>query len=258
MKCIYCNTELNRGDVYCYRCGNRVADSMDKTTGSDTGKSNMILIGVIAGLVIIIMFLVFKFIIFSDKNISLDQVNPQSSSAQRDTISQDVTGTNEEGSGVSDNNQAIDKQQYAPPVFTSIEVSSTRGTDVSSRGEVVDYNKYYLMDGIMWNCWTPNRHYDYAPFIILRADSPQRVNGIRFTDGYFKSMETYTRNRRIATVEILYNGGSMIYVCREHVFGKMQDVVFPYPVDTDFIRINIKDTLYGDWLDICVSEIAVY
>lgn len=271
-RCTNCGAPMEADAVFCAECGTRIPQTapvqntpvrpvyenpvmqtpqpaVPKTKALNT--TSLILLGVIGVFAVVLIVLLLKmFVLDSPKTEPANEASNAAAEVTAQPSELDNATTTDQTNAAS----AVP----APPVFNKVEVSSTRGNDVSSKGEVVNYHSSYLVDGIMENCWTPNRHQDSAPWIILRADTLQHVTGIRFTDGYFKSMETYTKNRRIAKVEISYKGGSMIYDCTEHVFGQMQDVVLPIPVDTDYIKINILDTLSGEWHDICVSEIQVY
>ena len=292
MICPKCNAQVDDNALFCGECGCKLekpsepvqqsapqysappqsapqysAPQQSIPQHSSNKQGNTILTAVIIAAVCVIAVLIgiiLKITVFDTNKNDTVAVNttqqsqtqssaaPASAEPQNNGISLDVSNSGQEP-------QTAQVQAYLPPVFPIVEVSSTRGYDVSERtGETVYYYKEYLTDGIMTNCWTPNRHTDSSPYILLKAPNMQTVHGVQFADGYFKSQETYTRNRRISRVEIVYNGGSMIYDVTEHVFGQMQNVVFAQPVQTDFIMIKILSTIYGDWLDTCVSEVAVY
>ena len=94
--------------------------------------------------------------------------------------------------------------------------------------------------------------------MTLFADTKQYVTGIKLANGYFKSEETYRRNRRITKVMVEYEGGQKTQSFGIDQYRIMQDVRFDAPVMTSYIKVHILDTHYGDWKDICISEIEVY
>lgn len=143
------------------------------------------------------------------------------------------------------------------PVFTKLEASSTRGTDMTS-GAPVEYFPAYAMDGNYATTWSPNRNVSLTPTLTLLADTKQYVTGIKMANGYFKSEETYRRNRRITKVTIEYEGGQTTRNFGIDQYRIMQDIRFDVPVMTSYIKIHVLDTHYGDWKDICISEIEVY
>ena len=143
------------------------------------------------------------------------------------------------------------------PVFGRIEASSTRGTDMTS-GAPVEYFPAYAMDGNYATTWSPNRNVSLTPTLTLLADTKQYVTGIKMANGYFKSEETYRRNRRITKVMVEYEGGQKTQSFGIDQYRIMQDVRFDAPVMTSYIKVHILDTHYGDWKDICISEIEVY
>ncbi len=143
------------------------------------------------------------------------------------------------------------------PVFTGVEASSTRSTDMTS-GRAVEYFPVYAIDGDPATAWSADRNISLTPTLTLTADTRQHVTGVRMSNGYFKSQETYTRNRRITKVSIEYEGGQKTQEFGIDQFGIMQDIRFDQPVDTAYIKIHVLDTYYGDWQDICISEVQVY
>ncbi len=143
------------------------------------------------------------------------------------------------------------------PVFTGVEASSTRDTDMTS-GSPVEYFPVYAIDGNPATAWSADRNISLKPTLTLTAETRQHVTGIRMSNGYFKSEQTYTRNRRITKVMVEYEGGQKTQEFGIDQFGIMQDIRFDAPVDTTYISIHVLETYYGDWEDICISEVQVY
>ncbi|MCH5213424.1 MAG: hypothetical protein J1G06_10455 [Oscillospiraceae bacterium] len=143
------------------------------------------------------------------------------------------------------------------PVFTSYEASSTRGVDHAAAGDMYYYPSYAI-DGDMTTAWSSNRSIELTPTYTLRAETKQHVSGIRMTNGYCKSTETYKRNRRITQVTVSYEGGSKTQSLSTDAYREMQEIRFDIPVDTSYIQIHVDDSIYGDWLDIAISEIEVF
>lgn len=143
------------------------------------------------------------------------------------------------------------------PVFSKVEASSTRNTDYTS-GAAVNYFASYAVDGNPATAWSANRNVSLTPTLTLKADTKQHVSGIKLANGYFKSQQTYTRNRRITKVRVEYEGGSKEQSLSLDSFGVMQDIKFDSPADTAYINIQVLETYDGDWHDICISEVTVY
>ena len=147
--------------------------------------------------------------------------------------------------------------QKPKPVFTKVEASSTRSTDMTS-GAPVEYFPTYAVDGDYTTTWSPDRNVSLNPTFTLYADTKQYVTGIKMSNGYFKTEETYTRNRRITQVKIEYEGGEKIQSFGIDQYRVMQDIRFDAPANTSYIKIHVLDSYYGDWKDLCISEIEVY
>ena len=152
---------------------------------------------------------------------------------------------------------AAEPTEAPAPVFTRVEGSSTRDTDMTS-GVPVQYFPSYAIDGDPSTAWSPNRNITLNPTLTLYADTKQHVTGIRMSNGYFKSEQTYTRNRRITQVRVEYEGGQKTQSFGIDQYRIMQDIRFDAPADTSYIAIHVLDTYYGDWKDICISEVEVY
>ena len=168
------------------------------------------------------------------------------------TVSKDKSsGNNEEVSATAA------PTQMAAPVFDTITASSTRSTDYTS-GVGVNYYPEYVFDKDYTTAWTPNRNYGLQPTIELSSATKQHVSGIRITNGYCKSTETYYNNRRITKIAVEYEGGYKVQELNADSYRVMQDVKLDKSVDTSYVRIQVLDVIYGKWQDIAISEIEVY
>lgn len=201
--------------------------------GSNKSKLPIILTAVIGGLVIIAAVIVLMLVVNSTRE-------PEPTPTPAPTAAPTAPPT-----------------EIPKPVFTKIEASSTRDTDMTS-GRPVDYFPSYAIDGDPSTTWSPDRSLGLQPTLTLYADTKQHVTGIKMANGYFKSEETYTRNRRITKVSIEYEGGQVTRNFSIDQFRIMQDIRFDAPADTSYIKIHVLDTYYGDWKDICISEVEVY
>ena len=245
MVCNNCGTQLSNNDKFCPTCGiglstnnyNNYSGPVNYT--KPQSKPNNTNTGLVVALVIMSVILLagictMSILFFADSD---KKDVPDDSASPMPTQTEQV--------------------RYAAPVFSRIEASSTRDVDMTS-GVAINYFPSYAVDGDFGTTWSPDRNYGLTPSLTLYADSKQHVNGIRMANGYFKNTNTYTRNRRITKVRIEYEGGY-----KEQSFGidqyrVMQDIQFDTPVDTSYIRIQVLETHYGDWKDICISEVEVY
>lgn len=144
-----------------------------------------------------------------------------------------------------------------PPVFANYNASSTRGADYTA-GYAIYYYASYAVDGDMTTAWSCDRNVELTPTYTLKSDTKQHVTGVKLTNGYCKSNQTYYKNRRITQIEVSYEGGSQTVNLQEDAYRVMQDIPLNAPVDTSYISIRVLDSIYGDWKDIAISEISVY
>lgn len=143
------------------------------------------------------------------------------------------------------------------PSFPNVSASSTRGADYTA-GYANYYYVSYICDGDYTTAWTCNRNVELTPSITFTAPTKQHVSGIKMANGYFKSEQTYTRNRRVSKVMVTYEGGSKTVDLNINSYRIMQDIPFDTPADTSYVTVKVLDTVYGDWKDITISEIEIY
>ncbi|MCH5210816.1 MAG: zinc ribbon domain-containing protein [Oscillospiraceae bacterium] len=231
--CPQCGNMASPNDVYCSKCGASIR--MIRGRGNNSANTIMIVFIAIGAALLLgaIAFLV-SFLITGRGTEPATTPAPVATSAA-----------------------VVQTQAPAPPVFLNLTASSVRGVDYTG-GYAVNYFVEYAMDGNMSTCWSPNRNLGLNPTLTMSAPTPQHVTGIRLTNGYCKSYETYAYNRRISRAEIIYEGGNKIVTFPDDAFGVMHNIVFDNPVDTSYIQIHVLDTYYGKWKDICISEIEVY
>lgn len=243
MVCNNCGTTVRDDVHFCPKCGIKLTSNyysnQTMTNNRTRNNNNGLMITLIVVLLILVIFIgaLVGYIFINKDGTENGNVNNVQPSATPTPTSTPV--------------------QYAPPVFTHIEASSTRGVDMTA-GVANYYYPSYAIDGDVTTTWSPNRNYGLTPTLTLYADSKQHVNGIRMANGYFKSPQTYSRNRRITLARIEYEGGYKTQSFGIDQYRIMQDVKFDEPIDTSYIRIQVLETHYGDWKDICISEVEVY
>ncbi len=143
------------------------------------------------------------------------------------------------------------------PEFEHISASSTRGSDTTS-GKVINYYIDYIRDGDYTTAWSSDRNIEITPTVRFSSETKQHVTGIKIANGYFKSEETYRKNRRITKILITYEGGSQEATLKTDSYRVMQDIRLNTPVDTSFVSIKVLESLSGEWKDIAISEISIY
>ena len=142
--------------------------------------------------------------------------------------------------------------------FTSAEASSVRKAMKDRAGNTVYYDANNVLDGDYNTCWAMDLSTGIEPSITIFLGSKQIISGLKFSNGYFKSKEVYEKNRKITKIQVVYDGGSMIYDCDSDGYQIMQNVKFSNVVESDFITINILNSTSAECDDICISEIEVY
>ncbi len=231
MNCLKCNSPMTSEDMFCPQCGTpapkpKPAYNRNYAPAPKNNTGLIVTIIIISALIICLIIAAVTFI-YLDKNASQVADTPGS--------------------------------VYSTPIFNSAVGSSTRSYDVdSSTGQVIYYYDDYVIDNDMSTAWTPNRNTDPIPSITLYGNGKQTVRGIKMTNGYCKSENTYTKNKRVAKVRITYSGGEVIKEFGANHYREMIDIPFTAVAETDYITIQVLDTYYGEWNDIAISEIDVY
>ena len=237
-RCPKCGTPAGSGEMYCKACGQRLTETIITNKNKKDNAGLVVGLGVAAGVMLLCS-------VFAAVMLFGDVLKNGIQSAQAPTPSPTATDV------------PVTPTPYQQPVFTQVSASSVRSVDYTS-GSAVYYPVEYAVDGDYSTCWSSNRNYEITPTLTLSAPTPQHVTGIRLANGYFKSVETYTRNRRITKAEIIYEGGRKIVDMSIDNYRVMQDIPLDAPADTTYIQIHVLETYYGDWKDVCISEVEVY
>ena len=252
--CTNCGAAVSANEGFCGNCGARIDEIGDFNpvyagnavpTGQKSNKGLIIAVIVLAAILVIGIAAVFMFIIYP-------QMSGNTAPSPETTIIPAATEA-----PVATPEPTPTPTPIPPPKFTGVTASSTRGVDYT-KGTAVYYPATNMLDGDVTTCWSCDRNIELTPTVRLYADTPQHVTGIKMSNGYFKSEETYTRNRRITKVRVSYNGGSQEVDMSIDMYRVMKDIVLPAPVDTDYIEIKVLESYSGDWKDVCISEIEVY
>lgn len=250
LHCPVCQNPVGPDDVFCASCGATLSEIKNKNDGSKNNSTKLaILISSLIAFAAVAAVGGVLLINSWDKKDS-DDIAKETSSA----VAASSAATAAPPTPVP---TPAPTPVPAPPVFTNVSASSTRGTDYTS-GSPVNYYPSYAVDGLYETAWSCDRNIELTPTITLSADTPQYVTGVKVANGYFKSMTTYTRNRRITEFLIEYDGGQVSYSCGVDQYRIMQDIRLPAPVYTSYISVHVVDSYYGDWKDINISEIEVY
>lgn len=248
MYCPSCGNKLFENEIFCGQCGARVDGTAVGASASPPANAKkklpawvivlIVIGGMWASFVLLICAVGAYYTFFADTT-----VEPQDEPTDIVAVTEDEPVPT----------------QIPTPVFPYISASSTRGADYTSGGRI-EYPVSNAVDGDYSTCWACDRNYELTPTITLSADTSQYVKGIRISNGYFKSEETYTRNRRITRVQVSYNGGSRTVDIPIESYRIMKDIAFDAPAYTDYITVRVLDTYLGngDWYDVCISEIEVY
>lgn len=252
LQCPVCQNPVGPDDVFCASCGAALSEIKNKNDDSKRNSTKLVVL--ISSLIAFAAVATVGIVLFinlgnKDSNDISSGTSSTSNSAAAVTAAPTIIPTAVP--------TAAPTPVPAPPVFTNIYASSTRGTDYTS-GSAVNYYPSYAVDGSYETAWSSDRNIELTPTITLSADTPQYVTGVKVANGYFKSMTTYTRNRRITEFLIEYDGGQVPYSCGIDQYRIMQDIRLPAPVYTSYISIHVVDSYYGDWKDINISEIEVY
>ena len=245
MKCLKCGAPISNGAAFCPECGAPTGGYRPPAPAPrKNGVTGAVVALIIVGALILMGLIAFLTWLIVGGGFKQSSPAPETAATQQTEAASAPAGQSAEPA-------------TAAPVFNRITASSTRSVDYTS-GTAVYYPPENAIDKNYDTCWSPNRNVSLTPTLTLSADTPQHVRGIRISNGYFKTSETYTRNRRITKAEISYNGGRKVVDMPINSYRIMQDIAFDAPADTTYIEIHILDTYYGDWKDICVSEVEVY
>ncbi len=247
MNCKHCGTVLQPGEQFCKMCGKKVGTQ-------ENSKLPMIAALCTAVGIFVIIFLLFA-LLFSKS----DTKNADTNQGNRYGMKPEETQTIQPVETTAPTPVPTAQATTSPyPVFTRTEASSYRVSDQDGYGNVYFYNPEYAVDGNFATCWASDSKYGANPSITLRASSPQYVTGVRFSNGYFRTKETYQKNRRITKMRISYQGGSKDVSCGINQYREMQNVIFDTPVETTYLTFQVLDSVDGGWHDVSISEIEVY
>lgn len=235
-QCTKCGAELKPGEKFCSACGHKA--EIYATVGETAKKNTSVIVVIVVAFVAVLACAVCAAMLVINGGLLKSEPVPSVQPTASPTALPTAT-------------------PYQKPSFTNISATSVRPVDYTS-GSAIYYPVENAVDGDFSTCWSSDRNYELTPTLTLSAATPQHVKGIRLSNGYFKSWETYTRNRRITRAEIIYEGGSKVVNMSIDSYRIMHDIPFDTPVDTTYIKIHVIDTYYGDWKDICISEVEIY
>ncbi len=237
------NTDASSAD---YDSEGYINDITTKQVHNNTaGKSALtpVFIAIIAALCVLLVALIVLIAVFAVKG---------NSTARKDNTSETLVYTESVTPAPTQAPTAI-----PAPEFEYVSGSSTRGPDTSS-GKEINYYIDYIRDGDYTTAWSSDRNIELTPTVIFSSETKQHVTGIRIANGYFKSEETYRKNRRITKILITHDGGSQEASLNTDSYRVMQDIRLNTPVDTSFVSIKVLESLSGEWKDIAISEISIY
>jgi hypothetical protein len=214
----------------------------EKQPDSNTGGGNTAIKIVIIAMLVILAALIAVIALFAAKGRKPPEIEPNDTFTQTQTYNVPATAA---------------PTEIPAPVFERVSASSTRGADTTS-GKTIEYYIDYINDGDYTTAWSSDRDIEITPTITFSSDQKQHVSGIKIANGYFKSEETYKKNRRITKILITYEGGSKEASLNTDSYRIMQDVKLDTPVDTAFLSVKVLESLSGTWKDIAISELSIY
>lgn len=235
MNCKKCGRPIRSGMNFCDQCGSSVKQN----------NALPIVIALTAAIGIVLLIGVFV-LFFLFRNNGNDQVDRSyGMEPMKPHIQETEAPSAEESDSV-------------PPDFSEVSATSYRSSDTDSGGNTYHYFPRYATDGDWSTCWATNPNNDPTPSITLKSNTPQHVTGIRFSNGYFRTKETYTKNRRITKAVIFHDEGSQTIFCSPDQYGVLQEITLEHPVDTSYITLQVLESVDGGWHDISISEIEVF
>lgn len=146
------------------------------------------------------------------------------------------------------------EQAKSNSAFKSISASSTREAYNS-----ITYDAKNVIDGKGETAWTPDPEKSGNPWICLKADKKQKINGFYIQNGYFKSEKLYSENMRAKDIKVTCGDEDFEFTLNDAGFGKLQNVKFPRSVNDDTIKITVLSCYEGTkYNELSISEIEPY
>ena len=151
---------------------------------------------------------------------------------------------------------------YVPPVFTEVSASGTTAGTSGTR----NYECRLVLDGRPDTAW--NVPGGPGEWLVLSAQTPQQIKGLRVLNGYTKyspdyNMWIYYANSRPKDVTLTFSDGSTLAYTFADTFDNdnyiYQTIDFGEIKTVTWIRITVNSIYPGSkWNDMCISEIQPY
>ena len=153
-------------------------------------------------------------------------------------------------------------EPYIPPVFTQVTVSGTTSESSSRR----NYDGSLVMDGRPDTAW--NVPGGQGEWVMLSADTPQQMKGIRVLNGYTKyspdyGMWIYYANSRPKDITLSFSDGTTMPYTLADTFDNdnyiYQEIDFGETKTVTWVRLTVNSVYAGNrWNDMCISELQPY
>ncbi len=158
----------------------------------------------------------------------------------------------------------LDRDEYYSSMVASgnypqIEIANAQASSVRAPIDQFSYGAQNIIDNDLETAWVDGKDDEgHGEWIELDLSAPSEVALLEIFSGYQKTSSLYRQNHRPRTIEIRYDDTNTIeYELLDKYAANY--IKLDTPINTDKIRITIKDTYGGnDDKDTCISEIKVY
>lgn len=260
--CGSCGAELEAGAEFCGNCGAAAGSGAFYGEGYIIEEKKSKLPGVIAALILIIVFLG---AFFAGYKFYLSRIDDDGANGTA-FVSEQAQNGNEQGRGETAASAAPSPSASAAPsptptaapapVFTSVTASSTRGTDT----EGGQYSAEAVLSDDPTTKWVPLKGSSngIGEWIQINASDAQHVNGIEILNGYHKNAETWGNNNRVKSCTLSFSDGQSKTVTLDDSMGLIK-IDLDSPVNTTYIRLTINSIYHGaKWNDTAVTYLGAY
>jgi len=199
--------------------------------------------------------------VFNEFTGNADKKQDSSDKENRGTNSSDEKKNN---SGSSSQAHAESKTEVPTqtPFYNGSNKLSITSADCSSvltAQQGNSYNASNVFDGNSSTAWAEGSSSNGVnEYVKVSLGSKQVVTMIAMINGYAKSDDLYHKNCRVKKAELSFSDGSTQTIELADSTSSIQKV-FITPVETDFVKVTIKEVYDGDaYSDLCISEIEIY
>ena len=137
--------------------------------------------------------------------------------------------------------------------------------NISTNSELIEpqhkgkyiYPAAYAFDNNIQTAWS-EANFDYGKNTYLKVDftEPVKVDEVQIINGFAKSERLFNNNNRVKDFEIIADGFKKQFQLRDKT-REYQSIKLPKPIETKFLKFNIKTVYKGRYTDTLITDIKL-